>query len=119
MRVGYVKAYFNSSYPHRQEDWQRRCKPNNGQEGQGEMCVISDTVVGEGGLGANDTGKTFFFSEDSANVGNQSLSPGSWDGDLPPKKSMGMKVGISEDMVVVTQVVLILVSFGIFSRRRV
>lgn len=110
MRVGYVKAYFNSSDPHRQEDWQRRCEPSRDKEGQGGMCVIPDAVVGEGGLGGNATGKTFFFSEDEANVGNQSVSPGSWDGDVP-KQSRGVKVGMSESMVVM---VLILGSFGIF-----
>ena len=75
------------------------------------MCVIPDAVVGEGGVGGNATGKTFFFSEDGGNVGNQSVSPGSWDGDVP-KESTGVKVGMSEGMVVGTLAVLMLGSFG-------
>lgn len=76
------------------------------------MCVIPDAVVGEGGMSGNATGKTFFFSEDEGNVGNQSISPGSWDGDVP-KQSRGVKVGMSEGMVVVTLIVLVVGSFGI------
>jgi beta-glucanase (GH16 family) len=39
LSVGYVKGYFNSSLPKRQEDWKIRCKDPSAK---GAICVIPD-----------------------------------------------------------------------------
>lgn len=54
MTVSYVKAYFNSSTPSRQEDYRRRCRDATAVNA---TCGIPD----QGGAG-NSTRSTFFFS---------------------------------------------------------
>lgn len=62
MTVSYMKAYFNSSTPSRQQDYRRRCTnatvPN-------ATCVIPDlpVVPDQSSSNENSTSNTFFFSQ--------------------------------------------------------
>ncbi|KAK8209388.1 concanavalin A-like lectin/glucanase domain-containing protein [Phyllosticta capitalensis] len=67
LTVSYVKAYFNSSDAQRQRDYRRRC----GKWDPQTQCVIPDQTRAPGG--SNATARTFFFSADPDEVGNQTV----------------------------------------------
>lgn len=58
--VSYVKAYFNSSDPMRQENFTATCRPG------GEVCSVVEPDFGRGisplGSGGNQTGRTPFLT---------------------------------------------------------
>lgn len=67
LTVEYVKAYFNSSDPSRQKDWQDRCKDPSTLNA---TCPIPEATEAPNG---NMSAKTFFFSMQLNSTGNQTV----------------------------------------------
>ncbi len=63
--VAYVKAYFNSSSPQRQGDWQSRCSDPGAQ---GAVCPIPEMTP------TNTTPTGWFFSYQNNMTNNQTIS---------------------------------------------
>ena len=63
--VSYVKAYFNSTDPTRQQDWEDRCTDINGPDA---TCAIPDVTPD------NDDAARFFFSQQDNMTVNQIIS---------------------------------------------
>ncbi|KAL8692234.1 MAG: hypothetical protein Q9224_004002, partial [Gallowayella concinna] len=70
MTVSYVKGYFNSSEPKRQEDWQKRCEDVNAPNATCEVPEITAPPRN------NATAKTYFFSQEKNMTVNQTISGG-------------------------------------------
>ena len=66
-----MKGYFNSSDPARQRDWKDRCKDVTAVNA---TCPIPDVTTAPDG---NVSARTFFFSKQSGEAGNQTVSGGS------------------------------------------
>lgn len=63
--VSYVKAYFNSSAPQRQRDWQGRC---HDVTAPGAMCAIPEVTT------TNNTPSGWFFTSQDNMTNNQTVS---------------------------------------------
>lgn len=63
--VSYVKAYFNSSSPQRQNDWALRCRDPSAS---GAVCAIPDTTA------TNATPAGWFFTYQNNMTNNQTVS---------------------------------------------
>ena len=72
MTVSYIKAYFNSSDPARQEAYVARCPTLN----PNEVCEIptQTTPPDPSGANGNQTAHTYFFSLDAGHTPNQTVS---------------------------------------------
>ncbi|KAI9870286.1 MAG: hypothetical protein M1830_004440, partial [Pleopsidium flavum] len=79
MTVSYLKAYFNSSAPSRQQDYYRRC---TNPTATNATCVIPLQSVAPDPLSSdgNTTAHTFFFSQQHNMTANQTIY-------IEPKKS--------------------------------
>ena len=75
--VEYFKAYFNSSDPHRRNDWVKRCTD---PKLQNATCVVPDLT---GAPNGNASAKTYFFTQDPGMTPNQTVNG------LSEKKSAG------------------------------
>ena len=71
MTVSYIKAYFNSSDPARQEAYAARCPTLN----PNEVCEIPSqtTPPDPSGANGNQTAHTYFFSLDTGHTPNQTV----------------------------------------------
>ncbi len=67
LTVEYVKGYFNSSDPSRQNDWQERCKDPSTLNA---TCAIPEATEAPNG---NSSAKTFFFSMQLNSTVNQTV----------------------------------------------
>ncbi|KIH90217.1 glycoside hydrolase, family 16 [Sporothrix brasiliensis 5110] len=63
--VSYVKAYFNSSLPQRQQDWNLRCRDPSAP---GAVCTIPDSTA------TNTTPAGWFFTSQNNMTNNQTVS---------------------------------------------
>jgi hypothetical protein len=82
MTTSYFKAYFNSTDPKRNTDYQRRCKDPSAA---GAICIIPDQKVapdpsvvspGASGDSANGSAGTWFFTQQYNQTGNQTVYTG-------------------------------------------
>lgn len=68
LTIEYLKGYFNSSDPARQKDWSERCKDPSAVNA---TCPIPEVTEAPNG---NVSAKTFFFSMQKNETGNQTVS---------------------------------------------
>jgi len=68
LTIGYLKGYFNSSDRARQQDWSKRCKDPSAVNA---TCPIPEVTEAPNG---NVSAKTFFFSMQKNETGNQTVS---------------------------------------------
>jgi len=87
MTVSYLKSYFNSSSPTRQQDYHRRC---TNPTGPNATCAIPAQPVAPDPLGkdGNTTAHTFFFSQQHNMTVNQTVY-------IEPKKSQASPMAIN------------------------
>ena len=74
MTVSYVKAYFNSSDENRNSQYAAAC----GSQASSQICQIPDQKVAPDPTGSNgnNSGSTFFFTQQPNMTVNQTLYPG-------------------------------------------
>ena len=81
LTVEYLKGYFNSSDPARQQDWSKRCINPSAVNA---TCAVPEVTQAPNG---NASAHTFFFSMQANDTGNQTVSGGK-------KKSEGVALGL-------------------------
>lgn len=100
LTVEYLKGYFNSSSGVRQGDWRRRCKDSTAVNA---TCAVPEVA---GAPKGNASARTFFFSQQVNETGNQSVGGGG-------KQSKGSGVEWDWGLRVMATVVLLLSGIGL------
>ena len=101
LTVEYLKGYFNSSDPSRQQDWSKRCADPSAANA---TCVVPEVTQAPDG---NASARTFFFSMQANDTGNQTVFGSK-------RKSGGImlevsRMGIAASMLMLSSVAWMLV----------